>query len=118
MFDAEDVARTRVVNTLSFIFTLSKDPKPTETVQYAKVIAELEKSLTPELIVVLNNLKDQFKSVTQKEPSLKIAPQQLDEGIADKFKNYFAKFKNFISSWANKYDAKLNALKAAVKPNF
>ncbi len=126
LFEAEDTVRTRVVDTISFIITLSKDPKPTETVQYAKVIAELEKHLTPELIVILENLKAQFKTVTQKEPSLKIVKKDhtvtqkepslkivkkdLKESI-DAFVRYTEKFNNFVDVWSNRYDFKLDTLK-------
>jgi len=110
LFEAEDTVRTRVVDTISFIITLSKDPKPTETVQYAKVIAELEKHLTPELIVLLENLKAQFKTVTQKEPSLKIAKKDLKES-ANAFVRYTDKFNNFVDKWAVRYDDKLDTLK-------
>lgn len=114
LFEADDTVRTRVVDTVSFIITLSKDPKPTETVQYAKVIAELEKSLTPELIALLENLKAQFKTVTQKEPSLKIAKKDLTESVSRAFAKYIEKFNNFVDKWANKYDRKLAKLKQAV----
>mgnify|MGYP000727153710 CR=1 FL=1 len=111
LFEAEDTVRTRVVDTVSFIITLSKDPKPTETVQYAKVIAELEKSLTPELVALLENLKAQFKTVTQKEPSLKIAKKDLTESFGNAFARYTDKFNNFVSKWSSKYDKKLDKLK-------
>lgn len=116
LFKAEDVVRTRVINTISFMLTLSKDPKPTETVQYAKVIAELEKSLTPELITLLESLKKQFKTVTQKEPSLKITPrdQVKENESSDPIKSYGEKLLSFVSGWASGYDDKLDALKAEV----
>lgn len=119
LFSADDVVRTRVVETVSFIFTLSKDPKPTETIKYANVIEELEKHLTPELIVVLNDLKEKYKSVSQREPALKVEPkEQLEEtmlgDMAQKLKSYFAKFKNLITRWGERYDDKLNALKEQI----
>ena len=113
LFKAEDVVRTRVVNTMSFILTLSKDPKPTETVQYAKIVAELEKQLTPELIAVLESLKHQFKTITQKEPSLKITSRdQVKEDSSDAIKTYGEKLLSFVNGWASGYDDKLDALKA------
>lgn len=113
LFKAEDVVRTRVINTISFMFTLSKDPKPTETVQYAKVIGELEKHLTPELITLLENLKKQFKTITQKEPSLKITSRdQVKEDSSDAIKTYGEKLLSFVNGWASGYDDKLDALKA------
>lgn len=72
LFDAADAAKTRVVETVSVTLQLSKDPKPTETIQYAKVLDALEKHLTPELITVLTRLKEDFKSTTQKSPSLEL----------------------------------------------
>ena len=115
LFEAEDKARTRVVDTVSFIFTMSKDPKASETVQYAKVIAELEKHLTPELIAVLQNLKTQFTSVTQKEPSLKISKKtDIKEGVGEQIHLYFTKYKNFIETWGRRYDVKLSKLKQSI----
>jgi uncharacterized protein (UPF0335 family) len=109
LFDAEDAVRTRVVETISFILTLSKDPKPAESYKYAKIVEELEKQLTPELLAVLENLKTQFKTVTHKEPSLSVT--KIEEGLGDKIKSYMTKYVDYIKSWAGKYDQKLDALK-------
>lgn len=113
LFKAEDETRTRVVNTVSFILTLSKTPKPTETVQYSKVLTELEQHLTPDLISILTDLKEKFTTITQKEPSLKIT-SKVNEGVWDKTKNYFSRYLNFIVAWAGSYDKKLAKLKAMV----
>jgi len=104
LFDAEDAVNTRVVETLSFIFTLSKDPKPTVTPKYKDILTELEKQLTPELITVLEGLKKNMVTVTQKEPSLKISPIEENAMPAD------AKIANFVDSWAQSYDRKLDRL--------
>ena len=106
LFDAEDAVRTRVVETLSFIFTLTKDPKPTETPKYKDILNELEQHLTPELISVLEKLKSQMITVTQKSPALKVEP--IKEGIG----SIFSKIKNAIFGWAKNYDQKLDSLKA------
>jgi hypothetical protein len=112
LFAADDAVKTRVVDTVSFIMTLSKDPKPTESYQYAKIVEALSEHLTPELIVLLNDIKSKFKTVTQKEPSLKIQKKQdLTEALLNKMKQYFRKFRNFIDNWAAKYDKKLLDLK-------
>lgn len=107
LFDAEDAVRTRVVQTVSFILTLSKDPKATETPKYKDILEALTEHLTPELITVLEGLKKQMVTVTQKSPSLKIEP--IAEGVLG---NLFARIKEFVFKWANKYDQKLAALKA------
>lgn len=107
LFDAEDAVRTRVVETISFIFTLTKDPKETVSPKYKDILAELETHLTPELIVVLEKLKKQMVNVTQKSPGLSV--KSLKESVS----NIFNKIKNAIFNWGTKYDQKLNALKIA-----
>lgn len=105
LFDALDVAKTRVVRTVSFIFKLTKDPKPTETPKYKEILSELEQHLTPELIVVLDQLKKQMVTVTQKAPAMTIKP--IDEGIVG---SIFTRLKNAVLSWGQRYDQKLNKL--------
>jgi len=106
LFDAEDIVRTRVVETISFVFVLSKDPKETVTPKYKEILSELEAHLTPELIKVLEELKKQMVTVTQKQPSLSVSP--ISEGIVG---NIFAKLKNLVMGWAQRYDQKLDQLK-------
>lgn len=108
LFDAEDAVKTRVVDTVSFILTLSKDPKPTESPKYKDILEALSKQLTPDLINVLEALKKQMVTVTQKAPSLRIRPQQIDEGFLG---DLFKRIKQSIFSWARGYDAKLDQLK-------
>lgn len=111
LFDAEDAALTRVVDTISFIMTLSKDPKATVTPKYKDILEALTEHLTPELIQVLEGLKKTMVTVTQKSPSLKIqAKDEISEGV---FSSIGAKIKNFISKWGAQYDNKLNQLKLA-----
>jgi hypothetical protein len=112
LFDIEDAVKTRVIDTVSFIITLSKDPKATVSPKYKDILEVLEKQLTPELISVLEGLKKTMVTVTQKAPSLKIEPKdkpQLDEG---KLSQYITKLKNWVMSWGAKYDAKLDQLKS------
>lgn len=109
LFNAEDAVKTRVIETLQFILTLSKDPKPTVTPQYKNILEELTKHLTPELILVLEEIKKKMVTVTQKAPSLKVKPidQDLSEGV-------MSKFTHIIMNWAQKYDAKLDNLKSQI----
>ena len=107
LFAAEDAVNTRVVETISFIFTLSKDPKATEAPKYKEILTALEEHLTPELIVMLEGLKKKMVTVTQKQPSLKIRP--VAEGLSD----VFARLKQMVFGWAQQYDQKLNSLKQA-----
>lgn len=121
LFHAEDAACTRVVDTVSFVFQMSKDPKATETVKYAKVIEELQDKLTPDLQNVLEELIAKHTSApVQKAASLKATDkaaqteESINEGVGDKLKSFFAKLKSWIDSWGAKYDAKLDALKREV----
>lgn len=119
-FHAEDALSTRIIETVGFIFQLSKDPKPTEVVKYAKVFEELQEHLAPELQKVAQELMKKHTSVVQKSPSLKTidkskqTAESINEGFGDKLKGFYAKLKNWVDQWGAKYDAKLDALKAQV----
>lgn len=108
LFDAADAARTRVIETVSFIFNLTKDPKVTESPKYKNILEELEQHLTPELIKVLEGIKNQEEMITktQKSPALSVKP--INEAVG----SIFARLKQAVYSWAKGYDQKLNALKA------
>jgi uncharacterized protein (UPF0335 family) len=110
LFDAEDAAHTRVVQTMSFILTLSKDPKPTVSPKYKEILDALSEKLTPELIVVLEELKKQMVTVTQKSPSLKI--KQINESF---FSDLLTRTKKAVLRWGRNYDAKLQHLKNFAK---
>lgn len=121
LFHADDACRTRVVETVGFTFEMTKDPKPTTTVQYSKVLEALEEHLTPELLAVMEGLKAQFSSVTQKSPGLKAKDKryesieeaiQLDEGFLDKIKDLAKRFYAKVTNWASSYDSKLAKLKS------
>lgn len=123
LFHAEDAVATRVVETVSFTFHMSKDPKAAETYKYAKILEELQEQLTPELIEVLEALKEKHKTTNAAKPaSLKatdkaapVAAESIVEGwvgdALEKGKAIFAKLLNWIENWGAKYDARLDALK-------
>lgn len=117
LFNAEDAVATRVVDTVSFTFQLTKDPKPTETVKYAKVLEELQEHLTPELLKVMETLVEKHSSVTQKAPALSTSDKRatesvVTEGPMDKLKGFFAHLLGKVQSWGKRYDSQLAALKA------
>lgn len=115
LFSADDIVHTRVVETVSFIMSLSKDPSATETYKYAEVLKELTEHLTPELIVRLTDIKAKFKSTVNKAPSLTItAKESVMEGVWAKMKGFFARYKQAIMGWADSYDAKFDAVKAMI----
>ena len=105
LFDVEDAVMTRVVETKSAIFKLTKDPKATESPQYKVILEALEQHLTPELITVLEALKKEHVTVTQKEPALSYEPitENLSTSLLDKIKN-----------WLPKYDQMLDSIEQAI----
>jgi hypothetical protein len=109
LFDeAEDITKTRIVKTVSFTFTLSKNPAPRNTVAYAKVLDELTEHLTPELLTKLTEIKEKYTSTTIVSPSLKVKP--IEESIIPNWiKQLFAWIKN-LKNWGINYDRKLNLL--------
>lgn len=116
LFDAEDKIYTRVVETVSVIFTVSKDPQPTSTVSYKKVLDEFTKHLTPDLIDVLEKLKLKFTAVRQREPSLKFKRKDefLDTDLIQ-LRSEIRNFYNFIINvWGPEYDLKLERVKEAI----
>ena len=105
LFNAEDGAKTRIIQTLSFILQLSKDPEATKSPKYKDILAVMETKMTPELIAVLEQLKKTMVTVTQKEAGLKI--KELDEGTAG---DLFARLDTLVNNWGQQYDQKLAAL--------
>ena len=103
LFDAEDAVFTRVIDTKSVVFTLSKDPKATELPQYKKILEELEQHLTPELLRVLAALKREHVTVTQKEPSLKYDMKEDASSVNELVSK--------VNRWLPKFDSKLAAIK-------
>lgn len=106
LFKAEDAVMTRVVRTTDAVFVLSKDPKPTETVSYAKVLDELEKYLTPEVRAKLEELKEQFKSVSQRAPSLRLEFASGNTEI-QLLQAEHRTFYSMVLGWAVEFDGKL-----------
>ena len=106
LFDAEDEIKVRIIETKSFSLTMGKMPKATETPKYKDILNELANHLTPELIQVLEKLKEQMVTVTQKEPSVRIKP--ISEGFVG---SLFARMKNAVLQWGQRYDQKLDRLK-------
>lgn len=102
LFDLEDAVFTRVIETKNVILEISKNPKPTETPQYKKILEALEKHLTPDLIKVLENLKKEHLTVTQKEPTVKY---RFKEDVSDELDL------DPVKQWLDAYDRKLDLVK-------
>lgn len=107
LFDAADAVKTRVVETLSLIFTLSKNPATQNNPKYKDILETLSADFTPDLIKKMEALKKTMVTVVNKSPSLRVT--HLKEG---KFSSFFKKLKNYFTAWGIQYDEKLDALKA------
>jgi hypothetical protein len=111
LFGAADIVYTRVVETVSFVMTLSKNPEPTKSVKYAEVLKELEEHLTPDLISKLELIKKKFSSISNRSPSLSIAAKEsVMEGMWAKFRDFFHRLLESIMAWGQSYDESLNRL--------
>jgi hypothetical protein len=102
LFDVEDAVFTRVIETKNVILEISKDPKPTESPQYKKILEALEKHLTPDLIEVLEKLKEEHKTITQKDPAVKYRVKE--DGASEIDMSSF-------TDWIESYDRKLDLVK-------
>jgi len=102
LFDVEDAVFTRVIETKNVILEISKDPKPTESPQYKKILEALEKHLTPDLIEVLEKLKEEHKTITQKDPAVRYRFKEDEESEIDM---------NSFTDWIESYDKKLDLIK-------
>jgi len=103
LFEVEDAVFTRVIETKNVILEISKDPKETESPQYKKILEALEKHLTPDLVEVLESLKKEHVTKTQKDPAIryKFKEDATEELDLDSFQK-----------WLTTYDKKLDLVKS------
>lgn len=120
LFTADDACRTRVIETVSFVIKLTKDPKAATTVKYEKVLSELANHLTPELKTVMETITAKYSTLQAPKAAALSWEQktqesvELSEGVWDKITGVLAALKAKVMSWGAKYDQKLGALKAQV----
>lgn len=126
LFDAEDIVLTRVVETVSFTLTLSKLVKAAEqkdkvTVDYESIARELAKLIPDDLQKAVQEITDRYTEVTlaaDKSPALRIKNKnddKLTEDVLSSLKRYMDSVSKWIAGmlkWADKYDGKLDTLKA------
>lgn len=103
LFEAEDAVFTRVIETKNVILEISKDPKETESPQYKKILEALEKHLTPDLVEVLESLKKEHVTKTQKDPAIRYKFKE--DATEDLDLDSFQK-------WLTTYDKKLDLVKS------
>jgi hypothetical protein len=128
LFHAEDATRTRMVETMGFLFKLTKDPKRAQTVKYTKVLEELQDKLTPELLQVLESLVAKHTTLQAAKPpaltatDLRKNPQYAESvgetsaGILEsRIGDFLGKLKNVILDWGRSYDQRLDRLKDIIE---
>lgn len=129
LFDAEDIVLTRVVETVSFTLTLSKLVKAAEQkdkviVDYESIAKELAKLIPEELQKAVQEITDRYTEVSlaaDKSPALRIKNKnddKLTEDVLSSLRGFMKSIHKWlmgITSWAVKYDKKLNKLKAKLE---
>jgi len=121
VFDAEDIALTRVVETAKFVLTLSKEEtaamkSPTSKTNYESVVKDLVKMM-PELQEKLDELIKLHTKIEQPKDTvakLSVKPVKLDENIGVTLMRLISQTYKKIVSWAQTYDNRLEALKARI----
>jgi len=110
LFDADDALSTRIVETISFVFSMTKDPKETITPKYKEIMAAMEKHMTPQLIEIQEGLKKTMITTSQRSPALTVEPREVSESFG-KVSSLFTRLKDMVFRWATKYDRQLDQLK-------
>lgn len=123
LYAAEDAVLTRVVETASFILTLSKQMKkePSVKYDYEKIAEELKKlvdpSLTDKVELIYSAFKEDIPGGPGKEPTIRVDAKVTESlstmyhGAIAKFKKLVASVNKAVASWALSYDKKLDQLK-------
>lgn len=128
LFDAEDVFRTRVIETVSATMTLAKksDPTPASVqvkIDYEKVSAEIMGLLEGELLVKAKTILSTYTSIERipeqpaKSPALRVEPKEstVHEAInVDTLKGWAHRFLAAVKQWGAQYDKKLAVIKTQI----
>ena len=123
LFDAQDVVLTRVVETAQFTLTMAKEIKKTEstsTVDYKSIAAKLAELIPAELQSKIEEITAEYtKIVPPKDPVQKLSVSKevakLNEGFLETLKNKAIRLLKSLTSWASKFDSKLDSLKLQLK---
>lgn len=123
LFAAEDIVLTRVIETVSFTLTVSKRSKTPDktTIDFEGIANELAKLIPDELQEKVDEIVAAYTKVTQqadKSPALSVKGKVNESFISDLGAKLMSIVRNLvkkITSWATKYDRKLEALKKQAK---
>jgi hypothetical protein len=110
LFKAEDVAYTRVVETVKFILELTRDPNTVS--QNAAALQQLETELAPELLKTLQTVKAHFAQVAGASQTEAVTEEIPSIGrVFNWLKGRYEK----VVWWGEQYDRKLKLLKNQTK---
>lgn len=120
LFDAEDVVLTRVVETAQFTLTMVKEIQKTEEtkeVDYASIVAALTVLIPAELQSKVDMITEKYTKLVPPKPPVKklsVSKEVVKEGLLDnlsKLKDWAARLLKSITTWATRFDSKLESLK-------
>jgi hypothetical protein len=113
LFKAEDVAYTRVVETVKFILELTRDPNT--VAQNAAALQQLEVDLAPELLKTLQTVKAHFAQVSGANKTESVTEEI--PSIGRVFNWLKGRYQKFVW-WGEEYDRKLKLLKNRTKTSY
>lgn len=121
IFDAEDAVLTRVVDTVSFTITLSKEAKKESkpVVDFEKIAHALAELIPNELQAKVDEIAKLYTSIQEtnpKAPGVSVKPkvtegQELSEGLLSAIAAKIKKFTDRFKKWKADFDAELDGLK-------
>jgi hypothetical protein len=120
LFEAEEVVLTRVVETAQFTLTMAKEIQKTEgskEVDYTSIIAALTALIPDELQAKVEMITEKYTKIIPPKPPIKklsVSKEVIKEGLLDnlvKLKDWASRLLKSITSWAARYDSKLESLK-------
>jgi hypothetical protein len=123
IFDKGDEVYTRVVETASLVFKISKSGQKTvDKLDQAGYLKELEE-LTGLALNELQTIKDKYtKPVTSKIPPKVLAPtekkqpkESMNEGVMDKLTQFVSAVSNKIEGFLSQWDRRFNDVKSKIE---
>lgn len=119
LFDAEDIVRTRIVQTAQFTLSMTKEiqkTEGTEVINYEGIAKELAELVSNELQEKIDLIVQKYTTIIPPKTPIKklTVSKEVTEGILDnlqKLKSWVQKILSEFTQWGVKYDQKLYNLK-------
>ncbi len=115
LFDAADRAFQCIVETKSAFLKIGAVKKETvEEVDYEQIVNEMAKELTPELRVVLEQIKKKFTKEVEKSRSPTLTRGEVLKESDDEESVENLALRKYVDDWAKRYNRKLKNLLSLV----